>query len=177
MVRARFDQILLGRKQREGWRRANSINAIRKYHILENPAMRLEGKKEQLRAEWGGGSVGKQNVSKSKWIQLNCIKYLKFCWVVWTHALDIHMQWLNVFFLLDIWFVEDFDAHGGTLHNMLASRVPWDEIYVYLDPLQRSTMCRNFGILTSHYQHWCLMHCAKTTWYITMQCTWTMPLD
>ena len=51
MVRARFDQILLGRKQREGWKRANSINAIRKYHILENPAMRLEGKKEQLRAE------------------------------------------------------------------------------------------------------------------------------
>ena len=51
MVRARFDQILLGRKQREGWRRANFTNAIRKYHILENPAMRLEGKKEQLRAE------------------------------------------------------------------------------------------------------------------------------
>ena len=58
MVRARFDQILLGRKQREGWRRANSINVIRKYHILENPAMRLEGKKEQLRAGWGGGEGG-----------------------------------------------------------------------------------------------------------------------
>ena len=51
MVRARFDQFLLGRKQREAWRCANSINAIRKYHILENPAMRLEGKKEQLRAK------------------------------------------------------------------------------------------------------------------------------
>ena len=54
MVRARFDQILLSRKRREGWRRVNSINAIRNCHIVENPAMRLEGKKEQLRAGWGG---------------------------------------------------------------------------------------------------------------------------
>ena len=57
MVRARFDQILLGRKQREGWRRANSINAIRKYHILENPAMRLEGKKGTIEGGMRGGEV------------------------------------------------------------------------------------------------------------------------
>ena len=70
-MRVRFDQIILGRKRKEGWRRVNSINFIRNCHTLENPAMRLEGKKGAIEGGMRGGECGK---AKCKQIQMNSIK-------------------------------------------------------------------------------------------------------